>query len=524
MKKKLLLFVAMVAVLTCMLAVSICGAELIDGLYYSLSGSGDSAYATLTTDNANIDFTSTNGVVEIPETVTKDGVTYKVTSIAKSCFSGSSWNKGTTIKKIIVPSSITFVDEHAFRELANLEEVIYSASYDKISNGFFYKCPKLRIIDMSGSKVKTIGDNTFFGDSALEKVVFSNCIETISGNAFSGSMSGEGPDVTIVFPSSLKSIAGKQTFSGTSRLKKVVLQEGLITLGNNVFQSSGIETIVIPKSVTTIGEHAFNNADKLKYIIMPDNYADFHSYALYESDCKVILFQGTEAQANEMISNSKFTKSQFTSSNNVTIAHISTYDPQATYTKPHVFYGLSDTCSHCNGLVGEREFVFTSLAEVMKDQALCTNCGAGDVTTYPAVFTNLGFATFDINHSITQGFVICKASLELYNEKFPESQVSEYGLVAVAKSRVDSENTAFDSEGNNKTGVTSIEMSNRGYDLIEARITGFDPSQTLDDGTSYADIELYINAYVYVGDTIYYLSNGQSGTTLTGAITYNSVK
>ncbi|MBQ7761645.1 MAG: hypothetical protein IJ400_06280 [Clostridia bacterium] len=57
------------------------------------------------------------------------------------------------------------------------------------------------------------------------------------------------------------------------------------------------------------------------------------------------------------------------------------------------------------------------------------------------------------------------------------------------------------------------------------RITGLSSDSFLDDGTtSYADLELYINAYVYVGDTIYYMSNGQSATTLTGAVTYNSVK
>ena len=124
-----------------------------------------------------------------------------------------------------------------------------------------------------------------------------------------------------------------------------------------------------------------------------------------------------------------------------------------------------------------------------------------------------------------QGFAICKSSLELYTEKFPEQKIEAYGLLAVAESRVDSEGTAFNSDGTAKAGVNYVKMSDRNYDLIEMRLTGLNPDSYTDETntTSFADVKVYLCAYIVVGDTTYYMSSSQVSETLVNSVSYNSV-
>ena len=83
MKKKILLGIVMVLAVMCMLVVSISAVE-IDGVHYTLNTTNKTAQVS--TDNK----TSTTEIVKIPSTVEYESVTYQVTSIAGSAFSGNS--------------------------------------------------------------------------------------------------------------------------------------------------------------------------------------------------------------------------------------------------------------------------------------------------------------------------------------------------------------------------------------------------------------------------------------------------
>ena len=275
--------------------------------------------------------------------------------------------------------------------------------------------------------------------------------------------------------------------------------------------------MVFPHSITSLSSAVFAQVPSLNFLVLPalDESDSIDSSALWDRTPNVVIYAGD---------NPDYIKSAFSKLSGCEVKPFSEYVAGTTYAKNTIFYG-ADTCDTCNGLVGEKEFIFTSLANEMKDQQLCTHCGKGDVTTYPAVFTNLGYSKFDGTYTLLQGFAICKSSLELYTEKFPEQKIEAYGLLAVAESRVDSEGTAFNSDGTAKAGVNYVKMSDRNYDLIEMRLTGLNPDSYTDETntTSFADVKVYLCAYIVVGDTTYCMSNGQVSETLVNSVSYNSV-
>ena len=62
----------------------------------------------------------------------------------------------------------------------------------------------------------------------------------------------------IMTPESLREI-GKKAFYGCRGLTKVVLQEGIQSIGDECFQHCDLDSVVIPCSLTKLGYNAFSD-------------------------------------------------------------------------------------------------------------------------------------------------------------------------------------------------------------------------------------------------------------------------
>lgn len=93
--------------------------------------------------------------VAIPDKVTIDGITYKVSSIASNALKN---NK--TVTKITIGNNVTSIGSSAFSNCTKLKKLTIGKSVNAIGSKAFYRCTSLTDITIL-SKVKKIGHNAF---------------------------------------------------------------------------------------------------------------------------------------------------------------------------------------------------------------------------------------------------------------------------------------------------------------------------------------------------------------------------
>ena len=75
----------------------------------------------------------------------------------------------------------------------------------------------------------------------------------------------------LVIPNSVTSI-GNSAFSGCRGLKSVTIPNSVTSIGDNAFEDcSGLTSVTIPNSVTSIGETAFSNCSGLTSVTIPNS-------------------------------------------------------------------------------------------------------------------------------------------------------------------------------------------------------------------------------------------------------------
>ncbi len=269
-------------------------AVTIGNINYELNSSTQTATVTGATSYDN---------VNIPNTITYNGVSYIVTIIKDHSF-----NNNRSIGSFYIPASITTIGYDAFYNstITNLyiEDIASWCSVDiqdtddtrnpiQIANNIFFNGQQLtELIIPEG--VSTIGNYAFYNYEDITSISLPSTIISIGTDAFYGTAwqnnlqnqesgcfylgkilykyIGTMPENThIDIVDGTTQICGS-AFYGQSNLTSISIPNSITTIGSQAFYNcKSLTTITIPASVTSISNDIFSGCDNLESIFVDEN-------------------------------------------------------------------------------------------------------------------------------------------------------------------------------------------------------------------------------------------------------------
>ncbi|MFR3330148.1 MAG: leucine-rich repeat protein [Odoribacter splanchnicus] len=119
----------------------------------------------------------------IPAEITADGTVYPVTLIENP--KGKEFPWGDMVEEIVIPNSVTYIAEAAFKGQASLRRIELGTKIEYISQEAFSECEHLEEITLPDS-LKYIGDWAFYNCNALKTIILPASVEEIGFGAFRG--------------------------------------------------------------------------------------------------------------------------------------------------------------------------------------------------------------------------------------------------------------------------------------------------------------------------------------------------
>ena len=159
-----------------------------------------------------------------------------------------------------------FISEHYWANLdATATHIEIPAGVFYIPGNYFKNNTTLESIVIPDS-VTTIEDYAFNNCTSLKNVQFGNGVEYIGQGAFVATAITE-----LNLPASLTTI-GQSAFADCTSLKEVVIADGLTQLPAGVFSGCfDLAQVELPDTLTSIGSKAFEECTALKSIFIPDS-------------------------------------------------------------------------------------------------------------------------------------------------------------------------------------------------------------------------------------------------------------
>jgi len=221
-----------------------------------------------------------------------------VSSIPRRAFHGAE------IVTAVLPFGIKCVEDNAFEDCMKLVSVQLPKSITEIGYYAFYDCQSLGAIEIPEG-TEAISTSAFYNCKSLKKIVMPESVKSIDMTAFSKCISitsvgpiGSGCDYEFGWTDHIPAFA----FRGFSGLKKVIIPESINSFGNAAFalctnlknagpigsgcdyefgwteaipdrafdECTGMTAVILPDSITSIGEGAFNYCTSLTDISIPE--------------------------------------------------------------------------------------------------------------------------------------------------------------------------------------------------------------------------------------------------------------
>lgn len=239
--------------------------QTIDGIAYYLKSSKDGNIATVIAKSYY------QGDIVIPSEVTYENKVYTVTGIGSKAFSASS------VSSIVLPSTITYIDNEAFSNCKSLSSINLPTTLTKIGARAFSNCTRLSSIIFPNSLL-SIGNYAFEGCVGLTNISLPNSIIEIGTGIFYNCINLTKPLYTDKIFAHYPQNAAQTSYSIPDGIEKIA--------SASFYKCSNLTDIFIPNSVTQIGSSAFSNCVNLANIELSHSLAQIGESAFYQ--CKAL--------------------------------------------------------------------------------------------------------------------------------------------------------------------------------------------------------------------------------------------
>ena len=207
------------------------------------------------------------------------------------------FNNGTELQVTFRGSNYDSYSNEYQGDVAIPEEVTYmnrTRKVTSIGNYAFCECFGLTSVTI-GNSVTSIGDYAFYYCSGLTSVTIPNVkdIAAWCGIKFDGSYSNplyyakhiysdEDTEITnLIIPNSVTSI-GNSAFANCSGLTSVTIGNSVTSIGSSAFSyCSGLTSVTIGSGVTSIGNYAFRECSGLTSVTIPNSVTSIGSSTFY---------------------------------------------------------------------------------------------------------------------------------------------------------------------------------------------------------------------------------------------------
>ncbi|MBQ4527374.1 MAG: leucine-rich repeat protein [Clostridia bacterium] len=197
-----------------------------------------------------------------------------------------------SLKEFHIPSTTYYVDPWAIQELESLEKFSVAQGntvYYADECGVLFTSDKTKLIQYPTSckitayiipqSVTAFDERAFSNTKYLEEVSFdsTSVVETIDNSLFSNSSIKK-----IVLPNGLKTI-GNHAFFRCENLENIENTESIESIGAWSFAGTAIDFPVLPSGLKTIGEYAFSDCNDITDFKLPEGVAEVGAGAV--SNC-----------------------------------------------------------------------------------------------------------------------------------------------------------------------------------------------------------------------------------------------
>ena len=252
------LIFTILAVMCCM-AMNAQSTFEVDGIKYSVTGENTVEVI------ANYPIYSRD--IVIPSTVTYSNTTYNVTGIGDYAF-----RLCDAMSSVTIPESVNSIGTEAFSNCYGLTSVTIPESVTSIGNRAFYFCSNLASATIPKS-VKSIEAGAFAECESLTSITIPENVTSIGTDAFVNckglaSITVAEENTEYESPDNCNAIIEKSTHTLLWGCKNTVIPNTVTSINNNAFRMhTGLTSITIPESVTSIGDAAFQSTGLTSVII-----------------------------------------------------------------------------------------------------------------------------------------------------------------------------------------------------------------------------------------------------------------